>query len=67
MSTLTAIVPPAVFLKQIWDVPASAKVNIGEEVVAETSCALLVFDLDDRKSFGVAKQWHSTISAGEMV
>ncbi|CAN0033897.1 unnamed protein product, partial [Ectocarpus fasciculatus] len=52
--------PPAVL--EIWDVPASAKTSLGPEIAAETSCALLLLDLDDRNSFRVAKRWQSLVT-----
>ena len=51
--------------KQIWDVPASAKAGTGAEIVEETSCALLLLDLDDRNSLRVAKRWQTMITEGE--
>lgn len=50
--------------KQIWDVPASAKAGTGAEIVEETSCALLLLDLDDRNSLRVAKRWQTMITEG---
>lgn len=50
---------------QIWDVPASGKTETGAEIVEETSCALLLLDLDDRNSFRVAKRWQTLITEGE--
>ncbi|CAM9618495.1 unnamed protein product, partial [Scytosiphon promiscuus] len=52
--------PPAVL--EIWDVPASAKTTVGTEMVTETSCALLLLDLDDRNSLRVAKRWQALIT-----
>lgn len=62
------VVPP-LFLgpEQIWDIPASAKTAIGPEIVAATSCSLLLIDLDDWNSFRTAKRWHSSIMEGERV
>lgn len=54
-------------MEQIWDVPASAKTEMGPEIVEETSCALLLLDLDDRNSFRVAKRWRALISDGEVM
>jgi len=54
-------------LRQIWDVPASAKTEMGPEIVKETSCALLLLDLDDRNSFRVAKRWRALIAEGEVM
>lgn len=51
--------------KQIWDVPASAKTGTGPEIVEETSCALLLLDLDDKNSLRVAKRWQAMITEGE--
>eukprot|EP00904_Undaria_pinnatifida_P001025 jgi/Undpi1/10923/HiC_scaffold_3.g01449.m1 len=51
--------PPAVL--EIWDIPASAKTVIGPEILAGTSCSLLLIDLDDWNSFRTAKRWHSMI------
>ncbi|CAN0076964.1 unnamed protein product [Hapterophycus canaliculatus] len=55
--------PPAVL--EIWDVPASAQTTVGEEIVSETSCALLLLDLDDRNSFRVAKRWQALVTEGK--
>ena len=52
--------------EQIWDVPASSKTPIGPEIVAATSCSLLLIDLDDWNSFRTAKRWHSLIMEGEI-
>lgn len=61
--------PPPLCLapEQIWDIPASAKTAIGPEIVAATSCSLLLIDLDDWNSFRTAKRWHSSIMEGERV
>lgn len=59
-------VPYSLPENQIWDVPASAKTEMGPEMVEETSCALLLLDLDDRNSFRVAKKWHTSITDGEV-
>lgn len=36
-----------------------------EDIVAETNCAVLVFDLEDRNSFSAAKRWHRLLTSGE--
>lgn len=51
--------------EKIWDVPASSRTNLIEDIITEASCALLVFDLEDRSSFGTAKRWHQLLTSGE--
>lgn len=49
----------------MWDVPASARADLTDTFAADASCALLVFDLEDRSSFGTAKRWHQILTSGE--